>query len=183
MITFKKILNEELRTAHVVKFYVDLDGTLCDFEKQFLNVFGDNSIKSMEQFKETHTDLELWNVILKDKDKFWSTMEWMPEGKKLWDYLLTLNMPIEILSAIAHDEFNYAKEGKREWVDTNLGMNVKVNLVSKSMKKYYAADNTVLIDDDVINIQEFNNAGGIGILYTNTDEVINKINKLLGLGI
>ena len=47
-----------------------------------------------------------------------------------------------------------------------------------SGKAKYAAPNAILIDDRSDNIEAWKSAGGIGILYKSTDQVINELSKL-----
>jgi hypothetical protein len=102
-------------------------------------------------------------------------MEWMPEGKKLWNYLK--NLDVEILSAPSRSKLSV--DGKKIWVKTMLKPTPKLNLVRAVEKQKFANPNSILIDDTEENINQWVSAGGIGILAKrdNIDSVIQKLKK------
>ena len=155
--------------------YVDLDGVLCDFEKS-VNKISPGILKR-------HNNDELWDIINKEGSKFWENLDWMPEGKKLWERIKNLN-PI-ILSA--HPETKYGEQianqaitGKRLWIKNNLGGNFSDTAIisTRDQKKNYANTNSILIDDMTKNINEFRDNGGIGILHKSVGKTIEELDKL-----
>ena len=48
---------------------------------------------------------------------------------------------------------------------------------SAESKKNYARKDAILIDDRISNINDWNNAGGIGILHTSTSSTLTKLSK------
>ena len=67
--------------------------------------------------------------------------------------------------------------GKRLW-RRDKTPNTKLILARSYNKKKYAAPNHILIDDRADNIQQWKDAGGIGILYTSADQVNKELDKL-----
>lgn len=148
-----------------------MDGVLTDFDTQFKRYTGISS----DVYDKTHTVGEFWGEVEKAGISYWASMPWMPDGKKLWNYIK--NHDTEILSSPSRSKLS--KDGKLMWVKTTLNPKPKLNLVKASDKQKFATPNSILIDDRVSNINQWNAAGGIGILATRTniDKVINKIKK------
>ena len=97
----------------------------------------------------------------------------MPEGKKLWSYVKKYNP--KLLSAPSRNE--NSKIGKKQWVKQHLP-NVELILAEAKDKQKYSGENKILIDDRESNINEWRNAGGVGILFTSTDQTIKELKKL-----
>ena len=68
--------------------------------------------------------------------------------------------------------------GKGVWIKRNMSGTPYKFGYKASGKAKYAAPNAILIDDRSDNIQAWKSAGGIGILYKSTDQVINELSKL-----
>jgi 5'(3')-deoxyribonucleotidase len=146
------------------KLYVDLDGVLTDFDKQFFNFF------------HTHTsDLsnsEVWNKIDNTDESFWSSMDWLPNGKKLWDTIKKYN-PIILTSPSNHPS---SIKGKILWMEKNLP---NTPYIIEPQKEKYAIENSILIDDKEKNIKKWIDNNGIGILYKNPKNTIEKLNNII----
>jgi len=65
------------------KIYCDMDGVLCDFEKQFIKFFG----MTPDEYDAEHGRTAFWKAIDDAGVRYWAGMDWMPEGKKLWSYI------------------------------------------------------------------------------------------------
>ena len=59
---------------------------------------------------------------------------------------------------------------------TNKTFNL-TNVLDSSSKKNYAKKDSILIDDRISNINDWNAAGGIGILHTSTATTLDKLSK------
>ena len=90
------------------KIFCDLDGTLTNFEKKFKSITGIHPDKFMEEKGEK----EFWKVVDKEGD-FWESLEWMPDGKQLWNFVKEYNPTI--LSSPGGN-IEDCKEQKRKWV-------------------------------------------------------------------
>lgn len=154
------------------KIYVDMDGVLTDWEKQFETYSGvpvDNYIAS-------HGKQNQYQFVNKNSPGFYANMDWMDDGKLLYNFLKDL--PIEILSH-APDEKAYV--GKMMWIK-NHDIKAKPNLVkNRQDKAKYASPTAILIDDKPENVEDFNKAGGIGLLHSNSVDTINKLKSILGV--
>jgi hypothetical protein len=150
--------------------YCDMDSVLVDFDRGYQELTGMTSQQADAKGVET-----FWDPISKAGAKFWITLQWMPDGKQLWDYIKKYN-PI-LLSAPSREESS--KLGKRVWVKRELP-GAKLILKYASQKQEYASPTSILIDDRQKNIDQWKAAGGIGILHTNTANTIKQL-KQLGL--
>lgn len=169
-----ELLNEALKDITgkpEYKIYCDMDGVLTDFDKQFEKVVG----VPPREFDKTHSQSEFWSEIETTGLNYWTQMEWMPGGKKLWGFIKKYD--VEILSAPSRSKSSV--EGKQEWVSKNLSPKPKLNLVKASDKQKFANSTTILIDDKQENIDQWKAAGGIGIKCVNgkVDTVIDKLKK------
>ena len=161
------LMIEDIRKAYNV--YVDMDGVLTDFERRFEQFAGVTPDEFMSQktieFGKAKATEQFWDLVDKQIGvRFWAGMPWMPEGEKLYKYLKKSKPTI--LTSPSREESS--RIGKGVWVKRNMsGVPVK-----------YATPNSILIDDRESNISAWKAAGGIGILFKSTDQVINELSKL-----
>ncbi len=87
--------------------YCDMDSVLVDFDRGYQELTGMTT-----QQADTSGVEAFWDPLTKAGAKFWITLNWMPDGKQLWDYIKKYN-PI-LLSAPSREESS--KLGKRVWV-------------------------------------------------------------------
>jgi hypothetical protein len=114
-----------------------------------------------------------WNVIVFGGELFWSSMDWMEGGRELVKYIKSTGLNTSILTA---GMGNSASVGKQQWLSKNDMGNVPFNIVSRGTEKYkFAREDLILIDDMERNITLFVEAGGIGILHTDTKSTIKEL--------
>ena len=104
----------------------------------------------------------------------------MPNGMRLWNFIKPYNP--NILSAYSKRDIN-SKRDKLLWVTKNLGRLPRKNILivlRKDKKRFAVSDGTpnILIDDYDKNINEWKNAGGIGILHKSIPNTIGELKKL-----
>jgi DNA-directed RNA polymerase subunit RPC12/RpoP len=150
------------------KIYVDMDGVLVDFDGGYEKLTGITTREADKKGPEF-----FWKPISKAGAKWWITLKWMPDGKQLWDYVKKYNP--ELLSAPSREEAS--RMGKRVWVKRELP-GVKLILRSADKKQEFASSNSILIDDREKNIEQWRNAGGVGILHTDAASTIKKLKEL-----
>jgi predicted ABC-type ATPase len=153
------------------KIYVDMDGVLCDFDTQFKNTKG-----SQGKLFHHHGDVRGWAIVNSGGSKWWSSMPWMKDGKKLWSFVSSLGYPVEILSSPS--DRTDSRTGKLEWVKNNLGADIKVNF-SKTKHEFAKSKKDILIDDLTKHISNWNRVG-TGILYKNFEDTKNKLELITG---
>lgn len=159
-------LQEQEETKY--KIYVDMDGVLVDFDGGYEKLTGMTTREADKKGPEF-----FWKPISKAGAKWWITLNWMPDGKQLWDYVKKYNP--ELLSAPSREEAS--KMGKRIWVKRELP-GAKLILRSADKKQEFASPTSILIDDREKNIEQWEAAGGIGILHTDASSTIKKLKEL-----
>jgi predicted nucleotidyltransferase len=154
------------------KIYVDMDGVLTDWEKQFERLFG----VPVETYEAEHGKEKRYELVHKNSPNFYATMPWMNDGKILYNFIK--EFPTEILS---HGTDPECIQGKEKWL-SNHNITLKQNLVpEREDKAKFATPDSILIDDREDNVNEFIQAGGIGILHKNATDTINKLKETLGV--
>ena len=148
--------------------YCDMDGVLVDFDRGYQELTGMTTQQADAMGGDT-----FWEPLTKAGAKWWITLNWMSDGKQLWNYIKKYT-PI-LLSAPSQQESS--RLGKRVWVKRELP-DVKLILRPASQKQQYASPTSILIDDRQKNIDQWEAAGGIGILHTSTANTIEQLKKL-----
>jgi predicted kinase len=151
------------------KLYCDMDGVLVDFERGYNDLTG----KQTPGVDSTYDKNDFWSSITKAGAKFWADLNWMSDGQQLWDYINQYNP--KLLTAPSREKSS--EIGKQEWVDKNIPGTPVVFKQAKD-KKDLAEPNAILIDDRKDNIQQWIEAGGIGIRHTSTESTIKQLQKL-----
>ena len=149
------------------KIYCDMDGVLVDFESGYEKLTG---VDLKGEFKKGE---DFWDPISKAGVGFWAGLKWMPGGQKLWDYIKPYNP--DLLSAPSREESS--RIGKAVWVKHKLP-GTKLILRYAKQKQQLATSESILIDDRQINIDQWEDAGGIGILHTSTNNTISQLKEL-----
>ena len=174
--------------------FLDLDGVLCNFDGAFRKLISEDKLISL--FEDTHVQndlgnstftkygikygwVEAWKVIENYGPTFFSDLEWLPDGKKLWNYLNTNFTNLEILTGSPLFKVGgWAKVAKNEWCQKELG-DVKVNHeIGRLKQNFIKSPNDILIDDAKRNVRNWKEAGSIAILHSSADETIKEL-KLL----
>ena len=155
--------NEELK----YQIYCDLDGVLADFE------LGYEKLTGVDLKGEFFSGEDFWKPISKAGVGFWVGLQWMPDGQQLWDYIKPFD-PI-ILSAPSRDKSS--RLGKALWVRNKIP-GTKLLLRYAKLKQQLSTPTSILIDDRADNINQWEAAGGIGILHTSASNTIEQLKKL-----
>ena len=162
-------LEEDLEKKEYT-IYSDMDGVLVDFNERFKRF--SKGIPPTEYEQKFGKD-KFWELVDGIGVRFWVGMDWMSDGKQLWDYIKKYN-PTLLSSPSRAD---HSKMGKRIWRQRNLPT-TKLVLAQARNKQNYANPDSILIDDRESNIDQWIKAGGIGILHTDTASTLNKLKEL-----
>jgi hypothetical protein len=146
-----------------------MDGVIVDFERGYNDLTG----KEAPGVHSTYDKTDFWSSITKAGVKFWADLNWMPDGKELWNYIKQYNP--KLLTAPSREKSS--EIGKQEWVKKHLPGTPVIFKQAKD-KKDLAEPNAILIDDRKDNIQQWIDAGGIGIRHTSTASTIEQLKKL-----
>ena len=152
------------------KLYCDMDQVLCAFLKGASNVLGTD-------FTKANRDTRLNTVS--NTPKFWENLDFMPGARRLLQRIQKYDP--YILSAYT-DRDSRSKGGKIKWVQKNTKIpKSRILVVKRAQKQAYSTHNgeaSVLIDDYIKNIKEWENKGGIGVHHTDVSKTLNELTKL-----
>ena len=155
------------------KIYLDMDGVIVDWVKQFENYSGG---LSPEAYVASHGNERRYELVHQNSPAFYAMAPWTGDGRLLYHFVS--QFPTEILSRSADAE---STDGKKQWLESN-GIKLKANLVPNiDAKTKFAAPDAIMIDDRSDVIDNFTKAGGQGILHTNATDTINKLKEILGV--
>lgn len=165
-------INEDLLTEGIAivphnsiktKIFVDMDGVLCDLYK----AVSDENQTTVEEL----TQKDYANFFKRhegDADKVFANLPKYDTTDFLIELVKNIAGNYSILSAKLknHDSTKIVK-GKNEWLDKNLSIQPVERIFERDKFKYAKTNGipNILIDDWEKNINEWENAGGIGILY------------------
>jgi hypothetical protein len=161
----------------IKKIYLDMDGVLSDFEKQFKSCYGVESLKKR--------DRKLWSEDWPDfiKNEQFEVLPKFPGCDELLTFIRKHpEIEVEILTSSGGIKFHEeVKKQKKVWLK-KYGISYKPHVVpGRKHKKEYAKPDVVLIDDTEDVITSFNKAGGIGILHKDVKETIKTLETLLNI--
>ena len=168
--------------------FCDMDGVLVDFDEGYKELTGVTTHHADSQGKD-----EFWRLFrdsLKEKGiserSYWANLDWMPDGKQLWDYIKEYNPYVLTAPSVNMDipfedrykmENNESMQGKTEWVQRLPNMR-KIYFRSASRKADFAGPGKILIDDRKDTIDSWNANGGIGIFHTSAANTIKQLQEL-----
>lgn len=176
-----------------IKYYQDMDGCVCDFalairdEVVRLASLSDEEIAQLES-KSLKKNLKKYikhygrgyDLQVDEIDhKFVKPLLYKIGGQKgffyglptmehngLWAWLRDSGLDFDFLTAPIGD---YAEEDKTRYVRDVLGSEATVHVVPRVEKVRFVAPNAVLVDDNTETIQQWNEAGGLGFLWTGVE--------------
>jgi hypothetical protein len=151
------------------KIFVDLDGVLVNFGEGYKKLTGVDLGNKYVKFNASH-----WAPIDREGPTFWVNLNWMNDGKILWNYVRKYSP--NILSSPSRS--STSKVGKKTWCSINVPESDKILLYPREQKQKFSAENHILIDDLENTIEEWNNKGGIGILHVSADQTIKELKKI-----
>ncbi len=156
-----------------------MDGVLADFDRGIEEL--GNYHKVAQDNNTPNEDAKLWDIV-RTVDRFYNKLEPIEGAIEMFLTLYeTFGTKCEILSAVpkAYRNVPTAREDKLSWVRRLLPQDVVVNLVYRAEKQDFAKNlGCILIDDYQINIDEWNKAGGTGILFKSAEDSSKKIMEL-----
>ena len=190
--------------------YVDMDGVLTDFCGDALQCCSDAGLHSHVVQLAAHGwpadeyslagALGIGEYTLADcinrVPTFWSRLTALPSLTWLLKEYLWVRTDIELYILSSPGSYPDSATGKLFWVKASIGDAVPVLLVPSNCKKLLAKPGSILIDDSDTNVEDWQAAGGTGVLFPqlwNTkrlialaepqavkDSVIGALNEILG---
>jgi len=150
--------------------YCDLDGVLADFEE---------GVKTITNKYPKDLDRKYMWMRIRKTPNFYANLQWMPEGKILWEAIKIYN-PIILTGC---PKGGWSEDDKRTWCTRELGPDIKVITCETQDKPDYCNEGDILIDDRDVIKDKWIAIGGKYLHYTydNLDYYIDEIKKLLYL--
>lgn len=159
-----------------MKIYLDLDGVLANFDKQYELLFG---VRPRDVEKRKKHFYDNWDEFVLGGN--FAKLEMLPNSRKLLEAVDALGVPVEILSSSGgpkHHECVVTQ--KLAWLRDN-DLKYKPNIVPGGWKKAdHAQPWHILIDDSAHVIEPYVQAGGTAILHSDhtVDDTIKKLYEL-----
>ena len=149
----------------------------CDMDQVLVNFLGGTKEITGQDFERMNRDTR-WKTINNVKG-FWENLEWMPGAKRLYQRISKYDP--YILSAFTPKD-SRSRNGKIKWILKNTRVSKShIIIVKRAEKQTYATQNgefSVLIDDYIKNIKEWENKGGIGIHHTDVSKTLKELSNL-----
>ena len=157
-----------------MKIYLDMDGVLADFDKQYELLFG---VRPVDTENRTKHFWSHWDDFVIGKN--FAKLELMPGAEALMRACDLLKVPVEILTSTGNEKhYDTIAAQKTEWLKAH-NITYKPNFVAGGLKKAEYADPwSILIDDTPKVVDAYVKAGGTAILHTNADKTITELSKL-----
>jgi FMN phosphatase YigB (HAD superfamily) len=151
-----------------------------DYEKLLLKYYQEQGLP--EKKARGKAKSKFWSIIQGDFN-WWINLEWMPDGKELFNTCLDLRTKgivkqLNILSSPSSDKV--CEPGKRTWLENQgIAKHFDNIIIFKEKYKYATGPNDILIDDTPKKINEWNDLGkGTGILHENTETTLRQLREI-----
>ena len=160
--TYHESLEEALgEIAPNTEIYVDMDGVLADFFGEWSKSQGVDNWKDIKDPAKAIGDI-------KSIEDFWLNLPVLPKAKELLGLIKQVKGKYKICTSPLADDPR-SEPHKREWVKNNLSFFPPEEVIVTHNKPQFAKqkDGTpnILIDDYGVNINAWEEAGGIGFKY------------------
>jgi PAS domain-containing protein len=160
------------------KIYLDMDGVVADFDQRFRDLSG----MGPRDFESKHGKNAFWDFIdEKHKVGFWVGIPPMEGASQLVDYV----SKHDYVMLTAPSVKKQSRLGKALWIRNHTGdiFPSKPTVIFKAAKEKHKVkpsltEKDILIDDKASTIDNWNAAGGTGILYTSANQAISELKKL-----
>ena len=159
--------------------FLDMDGVLADFDSHVQELLG----KSLHDFP---TSQEGWDAMQPYKDTFFKSLKPMPDANDLFDGVrdaaFAKNMSIAVLTAIPKlGRMPQSRIHKHCWIDEYFPeLSCFFNIGPHAQhKQFHCIPGDILIDDNMMNIDQWNSVGGFGIYHTSAEDSLAKLRKHL----
>lgn len=160
-----------LKITHI---YLDMDGVIADFNRRYTSLYG---MQPREAEKQKKFDFLFQEFI--EKGNF-ATLDLMPGAMQGVEYLRKFPAPTQILSSTASEKrYDAISKQKMVWLQTH-GITFNPLFVPGKRHKWkYATPTSIIIDDTPSVIEQWDEAGGIGILHHDWPSTISILNMYL----
>lgn len=145
--------------------YLDMDGCIANFRSRYIEEFDEDP--------DVVKNVRHWVKFV--ERKCFEDLDLMPGAKDGIKYLKKSNVHIKILSSTGGKDKPRDVETARQkqvWLDDHNIQWPAIFVPGKHNKVKYASKGAILIDDNQETIDEWNEAGGIGIYHQDWDTTL-----------
>ena len=161
---YKKLKEAIGELSPSTEIYVDMDGVLADFFGEWAKLM---QVDHFSQINKKH-DIDDALQKIRDTEEFWLNLPMLPQARQLLTLIKKVKGSYNICSSPLADDPK-SEPHKKEWIKKNLSFFPPKNIYITHNKPAYAknVDGTpnILIDDYGVNINAWEDAGGIGFKY------------------
>lgn len=171
-----KILCEEYNVNKSNSYYEDVFGNtekptlFLDMDGVFVDFLGECARRNINT-KNPHS---MWKSINSMEDSIFEIAPKLDWADSLWNMVREFN-PTFLTGDPKQDRH---RQAKRIWLDQHFNYD-DVIIYPSSKKQHYAGNGNILIDDSQRNINNWNAAGGHGILFTDLKSTFHEIEKAI----
>jgi hypothetical protein len=161
----------------VEEIFVDVDGVLASFYERYRELYSELDHPSKNKEKEYNRS-NFSDFIERQEFRNLSPMPDMYEGIEFLYHILAFHhtLPISILGSVGYiDCFETMVEQKMYWLRKHDIHFPSIFVAGKKLKKSYAGPGRLLIDDTLVNCQEWGVKGGIAIHHSSWEKTISKL--------
>lgn len=178
-----------------MKIFVDLDGVLVDFIGGIHRALGVNYDINNYPYEPGKWDIledipgirHLAQADKKCNTEFWRGLNWMYDGKKIWEIIKSKFSPSDIYLLTTPMPNLGSYRGKMLWINREMPEVKKDHVIVTQAEKslfVQSIGRTILVDDRDKNIIDFSIKGGTGILLPRPWNSYNAIfNAKRGVGL
>lgn len=160
---------------------IDMDGVLANFDKRKLELFNGYEPKDIK---------EAWKILSSDPTLYLN-LEPLDDARDLvsgiynsiFEHPIYKQTNLTVLTGIPRAcSLPTAEEQKRKWIEIyfpTLSNRFKIGPFASDKYKHCFYSSDILIDDNEKNINEWNKAGGIGILHISAKETLKQLKDIL----
>lgn len=160
--------------------YLDQDGVVADFPHTARQLFGEKWEEELEK--------DNWGKFA-NYPSFYSFLPLMPSALELYHGCVEIigdKNQVQILTALpnrAMHIFPHAAQHKIKWAEDKIDPDLRVRFGPFAQHKqfHFKHPKDVLVDDMPLNIQQWQDAGGFGILYTSAEQTLKELRKHFGV--
>ena len=149
-----------MRKPNIECIYLDMDGVIADFAKRYTELYHMDPREAEKNEKFDHYFNEFISL------NNFATLDKMPGTDEGIEFLRKASVPTQILSSTSNQErYDVISKQKMIWLQTNAITFNPIFVPGKHLKWKYAKTTTIIIDDTKSVIDDWKEAGGIGIWH------------------
>ena len=139
------------------ELFIDIDGCIANFCKSASELLGIDP--DWATWNCPAGDKNMWRAIDKAGEDFWVNLEPLPYFKEL------TSITKDFILLTSPGRHPSCASGKTKWIQRHFGTNFRRYIICASDKSLCCRPGDILIDDSEKNIKDWNEAGGLGILW------------------